>query len=606
MCGIVGVIGNPLPTRKAIERMRDAMSHRGPDDAGLWVGPGVSLGHRRLSVIDPGPSGHQPMVSADGRFVLAYNGELYNDDELCRRLSSPPDSRCDTATLLAWLAEGRDRADLRGMYAFALVDTHDRTLTLARDPLGVKPLFWTRLGGRVAFASEIQALFQHPDLSPLPDPLGVSMYLSSVRTVMGSQTMFAGVHAIEPGQSLIFQLDDTDRPPREERVDPQQMDHEPDFEELRWIVNDSITAHLRTDVELCAMLSGGLDSTIIVQAAHESLSSLRTYCAGIHADEGDPAHAMAVAEQLGIQHYTSLLDEQTFCSLWLDGIARTGSPLATPNETAIRLIARSLRNDGNTVTLSGEGADELFAGYEGPLKAARGGTQPTGGRHELEANAWIPSDIKPTLLVGDFGREASDASPLVALFESAFERAVEQCGEDGLAAHLCFQRLVNLPMLLHRLDAATMLESVEGRTPFADMRMAAAAASIPVSRLFDEGGSSPAQRTKLALREAFRGQVPTSVMNRTKASFPLPFERWMQSVARFVRRSDAGASIVQPALVAAIAEAPERHWHLAWPVFNIVLWAERWWGNGLDNALDRFGHASAASTRGTAASSRFV
>jgi asparagine synthase (glutamine-hydrolysing) len=609
MCGIAGIIGSPLPPRSALERMRDAMTHRGPDDAGTWIGPEAAIVHRRLAVIDPSQAGHQPMTSPDGRFVLAYNGEIYNHTDLRQKLSADHrhiwHSACDTETLLDWLADRRPLTEVRGMYAFALIDTIERTLTLARDPLGIKPLFWARLPGRVLFASEPQALFQHPDFAPEPDPLGVSLYLSSVRTVMGRQTLFKGVHAVDPGQTLTFDLDDPALAPRSDRIQIATNASEPTADELRVAIDDAVATHLRSDVSLCAMLSGGLDSTIIVGTARERLERLRTYCAGVDKDQGDPQHATEIAAEFNTAHSTALLDEHTFASMWADTIARTGMPLATPNEVAIRLIARTLRADAQTVTLSGEGADELFAGYDAPLTASLGRTATiSGGQHELEANAWIPDDIKQLLLVGEIAAAAADASALIHLYESAFEHANRGGDPSGPQSHLRFQRAVNLPMLLHRLDTATMLESVEGRTPFADIRVAELAAAIPFDRLFNPQGTTPGTRTKLALREAFAGRVPRAALERSKASFPVPFERWMSGLSPLVRESSAGQSIFQPAMIAALAEAPSVHWHLAWPVFNLVLWAERWWGRGLDDAIAD--QARAASTRGTAPNSRFV
>ncbi|MEO0630753.1 MAG: asparagine synthase C-terminal domain-containing protein, partial [Planctomycetota bacterium] len=371
------------------------------------------------------------------------------------------------------------------------------------------------------------------------------------------------------------------------------------------IVQDSIVSHLRSDVALCSMLSGGLDSTVIAAVAHDRVDELRTYCAGASNEDdrdSDPMHAAEVAALLGTTHTTAMLDEHSFSSLWVDTVQRTGLPLATPNEIAIRLVARTLRRDGQVVTLSGEGADELFAGYDGPLTAAAASTV-DGAQHELEANAWVPADIKPLLLVGDIGRAAADQDPLLKLYTHAFNRANAGTDPDAPLSlrHLRFQRDVNLPMLLHRLDSATMLESVEGRTPFADCRVASAAAALSMRRLFDPSGTTPATRTKLALRRAFNDSVPEPVMHRPKASFPVPFAEWMGHVVSRVRSSSAGASLVQPTLLAALTDNPQAHWHLAWPIFNLVLWAERWWGQSLNASYE-----TADSTLGTASRSRLV
>lgn len=576
--------------------MRDAMTHRGPDDAGSWFGDGAALGHRRLAVRDPGPAGHQPMLSDDGRFVLAYNGEIYNDAELRRELGGPWRTACDTETLLRWLAAGRPLARVRGMYAFAIIDTFERRLTIARDPIGIKPMFWARLPSRVLFASESHALFEHAELSPEPDPVGVSLYLSSLRTVMGSRTMFTGVHAVRPGESLTFSVDDPSAEPRRARIAIAPAQDSVSDGRVAEVVRDSVRAHLRSDVSLCSLLSGGLDSTIIAHSALADADELRTYCAGAEGEGGDPEVAKSVAAHLVTTHTTALLDEPAFSELWIDSVRASGLPLATPNEVAIRLIARTLRCDGQIVALTGEGADELFAGYEGPLLSAISRGDTSGGRFELVANAWIPLEIKPLLLAPDIAGALGDDGELVSMYEAAF---AESDAGDGPAGHLRFQRNVNLPMLLHRLDSATMLESVESRTPLADERVASIAAAIPFDELFDPSGATPATRSKLPLRRAFRDVVPREVLERPKASFPLPFERWMGSAARLVSGSSVAPMLFQPAVVQAMLEDPRKHWHLAWPVINLVLWAERWWGDGL-------AQASAASTRGTAESSRRV
>ncbi|MEO1584142.1 MAG: asparagine synthase (glutamine-hydrolyzing) [Planctomycetota bacterium] len=610
MCGLTGVIGSPLPTERTLVSMRDALTHRGPDDAGLWIGDGAALAHRRLAVIDPGPAGHQPMATPDASHVIAYNGEIYNDQELRLKLAGLTwRSACDTETLLRWLASGGGWSEVRGMYAVAVVDTHRRTLTLARDPLGIKPLYWARLPGRVVFASEPQALFEHPELSPRPDPLGVSLYLSSLRPAMASRTLFQGVCAVEPGQALTFSIDDPSAQPAVSTTPIAVVDQTLSDHEVGSCVTGSIVAHLRSDVSLCAMLSGGLDSTIIALEAAGRVAGLRTYCAGADAESGDPAFASTVASRLGTTHRTLLLDEPTFTREWLDTIDRTGLPLSTPNEVAIRLIARAMRSDGHVVTLSGEGADELFAGYDRPLAAAAANASaaaPTsGGRFELESNAWVPSDLKPALLAAELASEVGDDAGVIDLFESQFSLGVDELGSDAseIEAHLRFQRRVNLPALLHRLDTSTMLESVEGRTPFADAEVAACAASIPFARLCDIAQDGGRSRTKLPLRSAFAASVPRAVMRRDKSSFPVPFDAWMGGVASIVGGSETSWSLFQPAMLRAATADPGRTWHLAWPLLNLCAWAERWWGRGLASAVDQ---ARAASIRGTAESSRFV
>jgi asparagine synthase (glutamine-hydrolysing) len=604
MCGLVGVVGTPLPEPEVLRAMRDAMIHRGPDDAGLWIAGPAALAHRRLEVIAPGPAGRQPMLTADQRAGLVYNGEIYNHHDLRARM---PDrswrSGSDTETLLRWLTEGGDPAELRGMYALALVDLDARTLTLARDPLGIKPLFWARLPGRVLFASEIPALFKHPGLTPQPDPAGVSAYLTTLRSVLHDRTMFVGVRALTPGQVLTFDLDDPDRAPTERVIDVR-----PAAGELRDVVTDSVRAHLLADVPVCVLLSGGLDSTAVAAVAARVHPSLRSYCSGVDGPDTDARYARQAAATLGTDHREAFLDEATFTALWHDSVRRTGLPLSTPNETAIRLVARRLRADGCVVTLSGEGADELLAGYDGPMRAAaayEADPRISPGRFQLEANAWMPVALKPDLLTPQFWAGLDGDAALLSTYERLFE-SVSAGARCPLDRHLRFLRRVNLVGLLQRLDSATMLESVEGRTPLADRLVAACTDGLRFAELFDPAGATPADRTKLALRRAFAGDVPESVLRRDKASFPVPFQAWMGTTVALLPAMVTLRAIVRPTVLHAIGADPAGMWSLAWPVLNLGLWLERWWPAAAPADGAESAQAVAASRRGTAESSSLV
>ncbi|MEM8758470.1 MAG: asparagine synthase (glutamine-hydrolyzing) [Planctomycetota bacterium] len=610
MCGFLGAIGPRLPDDAAIIAGREMMRHRGPDDAGLWRCDDAVLGHRRLAVIDPGPSGHQPMVSDDGLAALAYNGELYNDAELRGSLGVPVRSGCDTATLLAWLGSGGALSRLRGMFAFASVDRRAGTLTLARDPLGIKPLYVVRGAGYLAFSSEIPPLFALPGIEPEPDALGVSTYLSTIRTVLAERTMFEGVRAVRPGEVLTYRLAAWDAAPSVQTLRVDAADHDADDPELRHTITESIDRHLRTDVPLCAMLSGGLDSTIIASRAAERVGSLRTYCAGVDEPGSDSVYAREVAAELGTVHRHVGLDGPVFNAEWRRLVHESGMPLSTPNEVAIRLVARAMRRDGAVVTLSGEGADELFAGYDLPLRLAADHEAAGGdpGLFQLDAHAWVGSDAKAAVLAEGLREEVGDDRWLGDRYSRLFEEAAD--GREGLAAHLRFQQAVNLPGLLQRLDSATMLESVEGRVPFADAGVLAVARGQPIERCFEPSGATVAERTKRTLRAAFARAVPGSVLRRDKASFPVPFQQWMGEATRDKDgvgmmpgiRTDGVSRLISPAALALVRAKPAEHWNLAWPILNLWLWAERWWGDGPDGRAQ----PAAASTRGTAASSRFV
>lgn len=584
MCGILAIIGQD-PGDAAVRRMRDAMAHRGPDGSGLWRATGLVMAHRRLAVIDTSVSALQPMHSACGRHAIVYNGELYNDNQLHEALRREPSAfrtTCDTETLVELLASSGLEAlrALRGMYAFVWADLDKRLLHLARDPLGIKPLYWARTGQSVTFASEVGAILAHPELRVRPDLLGVSAYLSTARFELDDRTMFEGVFSVRPGEVLTFRIDDWRAEPERSRIPAPPARSEASAADVRTAVEQSVLAHLRTDVPICSLLSGGLDSAIIAGVASRALPGLRTYCAGSDTATGDPEAARAVARELGTDHRETILTREQFLETWRDSVACTGLPACTPNEVAIRLIARALRSDGQVVALTGEGADELFAGYELPMRLAsehiaQGNAEPW--RFQLESNAWFATDMKRAVLLPAVWREVENDEAILGVYELLFAEASAHASGE-LDAHLRFQRRVNLTALLRRLDAMTMLESVEGRTPFADREVLAVAESIPLARLYDPANPDLSQRTKIALREAFRGRVSPVAMDREKASFPLPFQQWMLGARNVLSASSFLKQLFTPAAIHAVASDTQNLWNLAWPMMNLALWGERWWG----------------------------
>ena len=607
MCGLLGMVST-RPIRlsdPACCRLRDLMTHRGPDGAGLWRGgvsrePGaeIVLGHRRLAVLDPTPAGHQPMATPDGRYVLVYNGELYNEPELRTRLARegvPLTTGCDTETVLWWLATrgARGITDLRGMFALAIVDRVEGEVVLARDPLGVKPLYWWQ--GRDAgadlllFASEPGPILEHPAVTPEPDMVAVSAYLTTIRTVLGERTMFAGVHALPAGRVMRVAIGTDQLRTAAHDIGIGEAAPASDRQErvarVRAVVRDSVASHLRSDVPTCCLLSGGLDSAIVTRVASETHLGLRTYCAGAKNEtdiEGMPQSedflfATEVARALGTHHTEAVVDEAMFRGRWREMVGRQGVPLSTPNEIAINEVARRLRADGCVVTLSGEGADELFGGYHHVLApalahVASGNAEP--GLFHLAVGSWCRVEAKPGVLTPDAWLAAEGDTWLTEWYQSEF--ASVSRGLDPMADHLGFQRRVNLAGLLQRLDSATMLESVEGRTPFADVAVASVAESLPMEDRF----VAP-DRTKIALREAFAADLPASVARRPKASFPLPFQRWMGEARETVAGSSMVRSLVRAEVLDAVTTDPNGLWHLAWPLTNLAMWADRWWPDGV-------------------------
>lgn len=601
MCGIVGVVtargALPSLALNDVARMRDALAHRGPDDEGLEDLGHVMLGHRRLSVIDPTPAGHQPFFSQDRRYAIVYNGEIYNDAELRKELSESHGvtfhTACDTETVLhavaAWGIGAA--AKMRGMYAFGLVDLQEHRLILARDPLGIKPLYVhaRAVGGghEITFASEPGAILQHPHIRFEADFPALSAYLTTIRTVTGSRTLFRGIEAMRAGEWRTYDLTDTDLPVRTFDAGTVMSWDSPEGS-LADALDASVIAHLRSDVPMCSLLSGGLDSSIIAACAMASVGSLNTYCSG--ATEDDPAedfqYARQVAKALGTSHTEAVVSRQMFAERWPDMVRRQGVPMSTPNEVAINEVCRTLRLQGNVVALSGEGADELFGGYGPPLQVIhdhcaklRTHIDPDGGSFQLRSQQWVPLETKGIVLNPTIAGQIQNDALLIQGYRREFERMVDAGpNEHPMQAHLRFQRRINLANLLQRLDTASMLESVEGRTPLADPIIAAIAERLPLDSKFRAAASrSEAPGTKLALRAAFADRLPAEVVARPKASFPLPFIPWMADHVSILDRP-AARELFSGLAIQTVKANPVKEWPLAWPMLNAILWYERWAG----------------------------
>lgn len=621
MCGILGIVvpkgQRPGVSMDAVTRARDMLAHRGPDGHGVLDLGHAILAHRRLSVIDPTPAGAQPMQLRDaGQAAIIYNGELYNDAELRSELSAHDPAlawrtTCDTETVAracaAWGADAPRR--LRGMFALAFVQRDASSLLLARDALGMKPLYFATCTARgvphLFFASELPALLflraEVDGASPRPDPVGVSAYLTTIRTTMGSRTMFAGVSCVQPGEVLSVDLASprlATTSVRHALAREGQSRYVPGRDVgaiTRETVEQSVVAHLRSDVPTCVLLSGGLDSSIIATIASDHVKGLRTFCAGARdaarpeLNSPDLEVAQRVAKHLGTDHREAILDESLFVQHWRTLVDRVGVPLSTPNETAIYEVARVLRGCGCVVTLSGEGADELLGGYDLALDAAaKAATTKTSGGSDgafaLASAAWVAIATKDKFVTSETWRGCERDSMLLTWADETFAACRTQAEGDALRAHLFWQQRTNLLGLLQRLDTATMQAGVEGRTPFADREVLALSSALPVASLYrsDSHPHERGWRTKIALREAFASRLPEEVVRRPKASFPVPFQQWVTHADAIAAirpgQNPALESLVRREVLEALVANPSGAWHVAWPVINLALWCKRWWG----------------------------
>ena len=558
MCGICGVIqlrGEPreVVAPDVLDRMTDAMTHRGPDDRGTYLAPGVALGVRRLSIVDV-EGGHQPFANEDGRIWAIQNGELYNHAEvreLLRRDGHSFRSRCDTEVLphLYERFGTRFPEELVGMFGIVVWDERRRRAVLARDRLGVKPLYYADTGESLVFASELKSLLASGLVTPDLDYEAIDMYLS-LGFFPAPRTPLAGVAKLEPGCILIAEDDEIrverywEYPVPEPRSDLTFSECQ---EELLARLEESVRLRLMSDVPLGAMLSGGLDSSLIVaMMARNMAEPVKTFSvgfveAGAANELGD---AREVAAVLGTDHHEL---ELSFTSEGIDLqklVWHMDEPLA--DLSAIGFLALSeLASQHVKVALCGQGADELLGGYTGHRTAAAAGlvdrvpaslrktglsAAAHGPRRLRKASRLLAlTDPVDRLLATQRGFDEGlkprlVRGPLASVDGGGLRSALERVNArhpDPLEAMLYLDaRLGLVDDMLHYFDRASMAHSLEVRVPFLDHRFVEYCATIPgsfkVRRL----------RTKALLKEASRGLVPDRIIDKRKNGF---FNRSMGS-----------------------------------------------------------------------------
>jgi asparagine synthase (glutamine-hydrolysing) len=572
MCGICGILvyrGDGGVDLEDVVRLRDAQSHRGPDDEGAWISEGreVGLGHRRLSIIDLSAHGHQPMVTRDGRLHVVFNGEIYNFRALRRELEDAGfvfDSDSDTEVILhGWRAWGLGLLDrLRGMFAFALHDSERRETLLARDPLGIKPLYVADDGRQLVFSSEIQPIRGLIDGADI-DPNGLATYLLW-GSIGAPDTLYRGIRALAPGSWLRVRWDGSAPESgvyyrmEDEFGHPDSMDEHEAAERVRAALLDSVRHHLVADVPVGAFLSGGVDSSALVgllSEAHDGAIATVTLSFDVEAlDESELAREAATLYGSSHHEIRITLDDAR------DRLGGAIRALDQPSVDGINtyLVSEATVRAGLKVAVSGVGGDELFGGYSTfsqhprlraghdrlsklpgsttllPLMA-RGirGVARTRTSEKLARTLYFGgSDTGAYYLVrGLFSPEESRA-----LLAPELRSAVDACRPDAWLLErvdtdsrpvnervsiLEFRQYLQ-SQLLRDADATSMRHSLEVRTPLVDRELVRALACIPPKLR----QATPAKRM---LREAARPPVPDALWNRQKQGFTLPFEDWLRS-----------------------------------------------------------------------------
>jgi asparagine synthase (glutamine-hydrolysing) len=557
MSGIAGCLALAEGTRPDTDwtvRAARRMTHRGPDDDGVFADGPIALAARRLAVIDPSAAGHQPMRSSDGRFWMVYNGEIYNYAELAQRLRARGvqlRGRSDSEVLLEmFAAEGKDALRrLRGMYAFAIWDTRNRELFCARDPFGVKPLYYTLAegGNQLRFASERKALLGVGEVSVI-DPDALRRYLS-FQYVPPPATMTPPVRSLPPGHFMIARLGGPVdvfrywrpmlRPAKSPSVDTP--------ERILAVLRESVTAHLRSDVPLGAFLSGGVDSAAICALAAESRPGMLTFTAGFaRPGYSEIEEAQETAAALGLKSVPYVITAQEFAARLPQIIWQLDDPMADAAAIPLWFVAREARRHVKVV-LSGEGADELFGGYGVYYQPSvvRAATRlPGWGRNSAGAmaarippgqrgkgllqrisvplrdryigNAHVFSGAEVNLLTRYGGGTVFDVT------DPLFDQAAK-AGLDDVATMQLVDINTWLPGdILVKADRASMAHGLELRSPFLDREVMAVASRLARAE------KTAANTTKFALREAVGGLLSQSAAERRKLGFPVPIGQWFR------------------------------------------------------------------------------
>ncbi|MEZ4722068.1 MAG: asparagine synthase (glutamine-hydrolyzing) [Flavobacteriales bacterium] len=617
MCGIAGIYGLERidqPETKA-KSMIDALSHRGPDAEGIYLGKNVVLGHRRLGIIDLQGGSNQPFRSPDGRYTLVYNGELYNYRELKAQLSDYPyKTNSDTEVLLAAFMEWGVKALqlFNGMFAFALWDEHEEKLWLVRDRLGIKPLYYVRVGHSIVFSSEVRSLLASGLVRPKLDDSALIDYLR-YQCVHAPNTILEGVKMLESGTYLEISDSETKKVDYWKPWQKLHFDREPEVirRNIREKLTIAVERRLVADVPFGAFLSGGIDSSLIVAIMSEQLGQkVDTFNVSFDESEfSESKYARTIAEKLNTSHHEIRLKPADFLEALPEALSAIDHPSGDGPNTWI--VSRETKNQGITMALSGLGGDELFAGYDVfkriPYIADRSwilsfpkGIRGLLGSAIAVAKPGIASLKTREILTSDY----FDLENLYPIFRKALldPQIAQLTGRSKLTQNAVkamvlelerYDEFAQLPVLgrigvaeinsymqnvlLRDTDQMSMAHALEVRVPFLDHELVQYAMHIADDVKFPH---SP----KKLLVESFNDLLPNEVVNRPKMGFVLPWEQWMKKELRPFSEAKleslaASSYFDAPALNKLwqqfLKGDPNVTWSRIWPLVVLSDWMER-------------------------------
>jgi len=641
MCGICGIweygAAEGRVQRALVERMRDIMTHRGPDDAGELIfdeGRG-GFGFRRLSIIDLSEAGHQPMHGCTDRVWLIFNGEIYNHAELRTGLEQRGHvyaSRTDSETILHLYEErGLDFVqDLEGDYAIALWDAVRERLVLARDRAGVKPLYFYQKDGRFIFASEIKAILEHPAVPREVNETALYHYLTFV-TTPAPQTLFRGVQKLPAGHMLVIDRGGSacltqywDALPPASAIARTEAEHRQNILDL---LRDSIKKRMMADVPFGVFLSGGVDSSANVALMSELMTQpVRTFTVGFHDTEelNELDSARAISKRFGTDHHEVMIGREEMMKFLPELVFHQDEPIADPVCVPLYYVSKLARSTGTIVVQVGEGSDEIFAGYDWfgtylriqerfwrhaertPLLARRAAAavaQPLvqktlkkrmaselvrrlGANESLFWGGAVVFDetMKPNVLSAEMRAHYNGLSThdVVRQYQDTIAKARPR---SDYAARMAYLELkLRLPeLLLMRVDKITMATSVEARVPFLDHHLIEYAMSLPRS-LKVKGGTG-----KHILKRALESVLPADVLYRPKRGFGAPVREWFRGpegeglIGQLMNSSIRERNFFDYAYVQRLVDEhrrEKRDWSAnLWCLLNLSLWYDRWIGH---------------------------
>ena len=602
--------------------MRDVITHRGPDEAGLHVDRFAALAHRRLSIVDLS-TGQQPASNEDGSVWIIFNGEIYNHADIRVELEARGHvyrTRSDTETIVHAYEEWGDDCvhRFRGMFAFAIWDAPKRRLLLVRDRLGIKPLYWTRAGDTLLFGSEIKAILASDLVTPQPNP-DVLPEVLSTRYTSGSDTMFRGIHKLLPGHRLVFENGNVtitqywDVPSRHSHQ-PSAISPDEVVPRFRELLEESVRLRLMSDVPLGMFLSGGIDSSAIAAIMARLIDRpLQTFSVAFKERAfNELEYAREVARAIGADSHEIVIDDRDFFGALPKLVWHEDEPIAHTSSVPLYFVS-ALAREHVTVVLTGEGSDELLAGYGKYLRLAwnwRAGTVyekvvPRTLRTSI-ATGVVPHLPRKLARYAKRTFLAMDRTPEAMFFDNfASIRLADQwsllapglrSGATGARAYgasrAYFEKPNGCSTLLDRLlyadiktylvellmkqDQMSMATSIESRVPFLDHKLVEFAAQLP------DAWKLNGLTTKRVLRESMKGLLPESILNRPKMGFPVPFAQWTRGgwngVARDVLLDSRSRQrgIIDPAAVDRLlrdhAEGHTEGGDRIWSLLNLELW----------------------------------